>query len=83
MMTQGSKIPPEVHHIVIQLSSIIKPDDIAIYTGILPWAIQHILCFFAMHGAVEGKKDHKMRDGNLHDTDLQVSSSVIIITIVV
>ena len=72
-MTQGLKIPQEVHYIVIQLSSIMRPDDIAVYTGISPRAVKRILSYFAMHGSVEGEKDHKKRDGTLHDTDLRVS----------
>ena len=51
------------------------------------WESHHMLSsalsYFAMHGAVEGEKDHKTRDGNLHDTDLQVSLLVCIITIIV
>ena len=50
-----------------------KPDDIAVYTGILPHAIKRILSYFAMHGSVEGEKDRKKRDGTLRDTDLRVS----------
>ena len=73
MMTQGLKIPQEVHYIVIRLSSIMKPDDIAVYTGISPRAIKRILSYFAIHGSVEGEKDRKKRDGTLHDTDLRVS----------
>ena len=60
-----------------------KPDDIAIYTGISPRAVQCILRYFAMHGRVEGEKEHKTRRGGvLRDTDLQVSySSVILVTL--
>ena len=72
-MTQGLKIPQEVHYIVIRLSSIMKPDDIAVYTGISPCAVKCILSYFAMHGSVEGEKDHKKRDGTLRNTDLRVS----------
>ena len=78
-MTQGSKIPQEVHYIIIQLSSIMKPDDIAVYTGILPCAVKRILSYFAMH---EGEKDCKKRDGTLRNTDLRVSWLVCIITII-
>ena len=81
-MTQGLKIPQEVHYIIIWLSSIMKPDDIAVYTGILPHAIKRILSYFAMHGSVEGEKDRKKRDGTLRDTDLRVSWLVCIITII-
>ena len=81
-MTQGSKIPQEVHYIVIWLSSIMKGDDIAVYTGILPRAVKHILSYFAMHGSVEGEKDRKKRDGTLCNTDLRVSWLVCIITII-
>jgi hypothetical protein len=80
-MARGSKIPLEVHYIVIRLSSIMKPDDIAIYTGISPRAVKRILQYFAMHGRVEGVKEHKRRGGTLRDTDLQVSYSAIIFVI--
>jgi hypothetical protein len=42
MTTCGSNIPPDVHYIVSRLSSIMKPDDIAIYTGILQRAVSCI-----------------------------------------
>ena len=78
-MTQGSKIPLEVHYIIIQLSSVMKSDDIAIYTGVSLQTVNHILQYFAMHGRVEGEKECKIRGGILHDTDLQVSFSAVII----
>ena len=81
-MTQGSNIPLEVHYIIIQLSSIMKPDNIAVYMGISPHAVNCILGYFAIHGAVKGEKDHKTREGNLCDMDLQVSLLVCIITII-
>jgi len=77
-MARGCKIPQEVHYIVVRLSSIMKADDIAIYTGISPRAVKRILRYFAMHGRVEGEKEHKTRDGILCDTDLKVSYSTVI-----
>jgi hypothetical protein len=41
-MARGSKIHPDVHYIVIRLSSIMKPRDIAIYTGISQQSVVHI-----------------------------------------
>jgi len=59
-----------------------KPNDIAIYTGISPRAVKHILRYFAMHGRVEGEKEQKTRGGVLCDTDLEVSySTVILVTL--
>jgi len=58
-MARGSKIHPDVHYIVIRLSSIMKPDDIAIYTGISKQSVLRILRYFAHHGTVEDKKERK------------------------
>ena len=71
-MPRGSKIPLDVHYIVIRLSSIMKPHDIAIYTGISQRAVSRILRYFALHGTVENEKERKRRRGHLRDMDLQV-----------
>ena len=76
-MTRGSKIPLEVHYIIIRLSSVIKSDDIAIYTGVSPRTVNRILRYSAMHGSVEGEKERKIRGGILRDTDLRTAESVI------
>ena len=80
-MARGNKIPPDVHYIVIRLSSIMKPDDIAIYTGISQRAVSRILCYFARHGTIESEKERKRRSGQLRDMDLQVCFSGIIVAI--
>ena len=80
-MAHGSKIPLEVHYIVIRLSAIMKSDDIVIYTGISSRAVQRILRYFAMHGKVEGEKEHKTKNSTLRDTDLQVRLSVVILVV--
>ena len=80
-MAHGSKIPLEVHYIIIWLSAIMKLDDITIYTGILSQAVQCILWYFAMHGKVEGEKEHKTKNSTLCNTDLQVRLSIVILVI--
>jgi hypothetical protein len=57
----GSEVTLEVHYIVIQLSSIMKPDDIAIYTGISPRSVKRILQYFAIYGRVEGEGTQEKR----------------------
>jgi hypothetical protein len=80
-MARGSKIHPDVHYIVIRLSSIMKPGDIAIYTGISQQSVLHILRYFTLHGTVEHKKECKKKDSHLHDMDLEVSNSAFTISI--
>lgn len=80
-MARGSKIHPDVHYIVIRLSSIMKPDDIAIYTGISKQSVLRILRYFAHHGTVEDKKERKKKGVHLRDMDLEVSHSTFILTI--
>lgn len=80
-MTRGSKIPQEVHYIVIRLSSIMETDDITIYTGISPRAVKRILRYFAMHGTVKGEKEHNTRGRILRDTGSEVSFPVTILVI--
>ena len=74
-MACDSKIYPDVHYIVIQLSSIMKPKDISIYTGISQQSVLHILWHFACHGIVKHKKECKKKDVHLCDMDLEVSLS--------
>ena len=74
-MACGSKIHPDVHYIVIQLSSIMKPEGIAIYAGIFKQSVFHILQYFACHGTIEHKKEHDKKRVHLHDMNLEVSGS--------
>jgi transcription initiation factor IIE alpha subunit len=74
-MARGNKIHPDVHYIVIRLSSIMKPRDIAIYTGISQQSVVRILRHFTNHGTVEHKKEHKKKGVHLRDMDLEVSGS--------
>ena len=73
-MTRSSKIHPDVHYIVIRLSSIMNPENIAIYTGISQQSVLHILRYFALHGTIENKKEMK-KAVHLRDMDLGVSGS--------
>jgi hypothetical protein len=80
-MARGSKIHPDVHYIVIRLSSIMKPEDIAIYTGISQQSVLRILRYFALHGSIEDKKDRKKKGVHLRDMDIEVSGSAFTLTI--
>ena len=77
-MACGSKTPPDVQYIVIWLSSIMKPEDIAIYTGISWQSVLHrlhILWYFSLHGTIKHKKEHKKKGTHLYNIDLEVSTS--------
>ena len=71
-MARGSKISPDVHYIVVRLSSIMKPEDIAIYTGISRQSVLHILWYFTHHGTIEPEKERKKKGVHLRDMDLEV-----------
>jgi len=58
-----------------------KPEDIAIYTGISQQSVVHILRYFASHGTVEHKKERKKKGVQLRDMDLEVSGSAFTHTI--
>ena len=51
-----------------------KPEDIAIYTGISQKSVRRILQYFALHGTIEHKKERKKKGVHLRDMDLEVSS---------
>ena len=71
-MARGSKIHPDVRYIVIRLSSIMKPEDIAIYTGISHKSVLRILRHFTLNGTIEHEKEHKKKGVHLRDMDLEV-----------
>jgi CRP-like cAMP-binding protein len=52
-MARGARIPAEVQWIVIRLSSLLKKDDIAIYTGISVRSVGRILMHFQAHGTIQ------------------------------
>jgi hypothetical protein len=60
-MVKGSKISAEMHWVVVQLSSIHKPEDIAKYTGISVSSIERILRFFKVHGTIDHKDEQCKR----------------------
>lgn len=72
-MARGSKIHPDVRYIVIRLSSIMKPENIAVYTGISQQSVLRILRYFALHGTIEHEKERKKKGVHLRDMDLEVS----------
>ena len=74
-MPRGSKIHPDIHYIVIRLSSIMKPEDIAIYTGISKPSVHRILRHFSLYGTIEDKKERKKKGAHLRDMDLEASNS--------
>ena len=70
-MARDSKIHPDVHYTVIRLFSIMKSEDIAIYTGISQQSVLRILRYFALHGTMEHKKECKKKGVRLRDMDLE------------
>lgn len=71
-MTRGGQIARDVHYIIIRLSSVMVPDQIAFYTGISRQSVQRILDYFTLHGTVEPEKENK-RDIYLRDIEANVS----------
>jgi len=72
-MVRGSRIPLEVHYIVIRLSSVMDSDKISFYTGISKRSVKRILDYFASHGTVEHATERKSRNKQLRDMDVEVS----------
>ena len=58
-----------------------KPEAIAIYTGVSQTSVIRILRYFSLHGTIEHKKERKKKDGHLRDMYVQVSCSVFGLTI--
>jgi hypothetical protein len=77
-MTKGSKIPAAVHWIVVRLSSLLKPEDITIYTSISLRSVERILHFFKLHGTINHKaEERKRRRQYLRDMDVEVCPFVL------
>jgi hypothetical protein len=77
-MAHGCKIPVAVHWIVIRLSSLLRKEDISIYTGISLWSVEQILHYFKMHQTIQVKEpEEKQRKRLLRDLDVEVSIAVI------
>ena len=72
-MTRGDEIARDVHFIVIRLSSVMVPDQIAFYTGISRESVHQILDYFTLHGTVEPEKKRKKRGIYLRDIEANVS----------
>jgi len=75
-MVSGHALPPEVHKIVIRLSTLLTCEQIAIYTGISISTVHNILNYFNKFKAIKTKGDEekkrKKRVGELRDVDVQV-----------
>jgi len=75
-MVSGRALPPEVHKIVIRLSTLLTREQIAIYTGISISTVHNILNYFNKFKAIKTKGDEekkrKKRVGELRDVDVQV-----------
>ena len=77
-MAKGSKIPAAIHWIVVRLSSLLKPEDIAIYTGISQRSVERIISFFKLHGTINHKdEERKRRRQYLRDMDVEVCPFVL------
>jgi transcription initiation factor IIE alpha subunit len=72
-MTRGSKIPAEVQWIVIRLSSLLKKEDISVYTGISVRSVERILLYFHAHGTIQSRESEQGRKKHLRDLDVEVS----------
>jgi hypothetical protein len=72
-MTRGTNIPVEVHWIIIQLSSLLKKEDISIYTGISVHSIERILLYYHAHGTIKVQDSKQQRRRHLWDLDVEAS----------
>ena len=77
-MAHGKTHPPEVHWIVVRLSTIMAKEDISVYTGVAIRSVERILQYYRVNGTVKSDDRRKKRPGNgrgvLSDEDVQVSS---------
>ena len=72
-MARGTKIPAEVQWIVIRLSSLLKKDDIAIYTGISVRSVERILMHFHAHGTIQVRESlQQVKRRHLRELDVEV-----------
>jgi hypothetical protein len=72
-MLRGRKISSDVQWIIIRLSSLLRKEDIAMYTGISVRSIVEILRHFNTHGTVEdSEQERKERKWLLRDLDVEV-----------
>ena len=74
----GQAHPPEVHWIVVRLSTVMPKEDVAVYTGVPARSVDRILHYYRVNGTVKGndlckEKGNRRRNGVLRDIDLQVS----------
>lgn len=76
-MVKGSKLSAEMHWVVVRLSSILKSEDIAMYTGISISSVQRILRYFDIHGTINHKdEERKRRQNYLRDMDVEVHNNL-------
>jgi transcription initiation factor IIE alpha subunit len=59
-----------------------KPDNIAIYTGISHRSVLRILKYFTLHGTIKDKKERKKKGVHLRDMDLEVSTGSAFILVI-
>jgi len=75
-MVSGRALPPEVHKIVIRLSTLLTCEQIAIYTGVSISTVHNILNYFNKYKAIKSKGDEEKKRkkwvGELRDVDVQV-----------
>jgi hypothetical protein len=77
-MAHGCNIPVAVHWIVIWLSSLLRKEDISIYTGVSLWSVEWILHYFKMHQTIQVKEpEEKWRKRLLRDLNVEVSIAII------
>ena len=63
-MAHGKTLPPEVHWIVVHLSTIMTKEDISVYTGVAIRSVERILQCYQVNGTVKLDDHQKKRPGN-------------------
>jgi hypothetical protein len=71
-MPRGYKISADVQWIIVRLSSLLRKEDISIYTGISLRSVINILQYFNMHGTIEDRVPEKKKGRKqLRDLDVE------------
>ena len=77
-MAQGQKIHPQVQWAVIQLSKLLKNDQIAMCLDLSTRSIRRILLHFSVHGTIPYPDEEapEKRQGKYHLRDVDVDVSI-------
>jgi transposase len=73
-MPQGRKIHADVHWIIICLSSLLRKEDISVYTGVSLHSVEKILRYYERHGTIQVQDTgNRGRKKQLRDLDVEES----------